>query len=330
MSLPQQRLPSHWSDAQRGHVKLCESMSSSMTHFHWPLPKYSKAGTRCLPSAAGTTAEVEGCADSRRTQKDRLARPVSSVTFLKGRTARLNDTHWPLTPRIFEMFPTENHSVFVSRRCFPQLAGTALSTAESEALPQEVRAQFHKPRPFQTYQGAHVFRHWPVSLCFEGHGPGGLTIDRPAREGDTVTMVGVRRQLFDTATISGQRTTHAAPMLKKRGCSWEVSPQSGWVGVADRRREMSHPLDDMGWGGSIRSVHRLTIDVDATIQSFPTHGTTVFFPSACLAPLASTMEAMLSLLLWGGIVDMEDVEVGASLAGALSMILSVQARRRLS
>jgi len=42
------------------------------------------------------------------------------------------------------------------------------------------------------------------------------------------------------------------------------------------------------------------------------------------------MEAMLSLLLWGGIVDMEDVEVGASLAGALSMILSVQARRRLS
>ena len=80
----------------------------------------------------------------------------------------------------------------------------------------------------------------------------------------------------------------------------------------------------------MRSVHRLPIDVDATIQSLPTHDSTVFFPSACVAPLASTMEAMLSLSLWGGFVDMDDVEVGASLAGALSMILSVQARRRSS
>jgi len=104
-------------------------MSPSMTHFHWPVPNNSKAGTRCLPSAAGTTAEVDGCAASRRTQKDRVARPVSSVTFLKGMTARLNDTHWPLAPRIVAMSLAESHNVFDSRRCSPQLAGTALSTA---------------------------------------------------------------------------------------------------------------------------------------------------------------------------------------------------------
>jgi len=227
MSLPQQSLPSHWSDAQRGRVKLCESMSPSMTHSHWPLPNNSKAGSRCLPSAAGTMAKVEGCAASRRTQKDNVAQLVSSVTFLKGMTVRLNDTHWPLAPRIVAISHSEKHNELDARCCFPQLAGTAPSKAYSELLPQKVRVDSHQP---------------PAFLYLSG--------------------------------------SSSLPILACRA------------------------------------------------ESLTTHGSLVVFSSARLAVLASTMKAMLSLSLWGGFVDTDIIEVGASLAGALSMILRKQARRR--
>jgi len=221
MSLPQQSLPSHWSDAQRGRVKLCESMFPSRTHSHWPLPNNSKAGSRCLPSAAGTMAKVEGCAALRQTQKDIVARLVSSVTFLKGITVRLNDTHWPLAPRIVAISHSEKHNEFDARCCFPQLAGTAPSNAYSELLPQKVRVDSHQPPAFLYLSGS-----------------------------SSLTILACRA------------------------------------------------------------------------ESLTTHGSLVVFSSARLALLASTMEAMLALSLWGGFVDTDIIEVGASLAGALSMILS--------